>query len=397
MEDLLQQLEEQYPSSDRVRDIFTQYCRLTHSAASAPLAVSVPPDPSPSLHTANHHEQTTTAGRPSHKPGTHSKPQNHPNTKPETYPNWSRCKGQRSIRRNLRSSDPLVVSINVVRGEENSIMVDQLVYKGGGREEEESEQRVSTTRRGTRRSKRLSLRVTSMRTSEAQTEGRREEEDSFQSRHSTEQARRKRRRSKECGGVQVVSVEEGGQHCPLTRGSPPPLVSAALGQETWCECYQPHLAADVIGNGSAVHQLRSWLSHWKDKCLCSVESKPRSGPWNRNQSKSQASTASNSLSATEDPDFRTTKSRSCACPPPPSTSLDDSFDSCDYEGERKEEEEECPAVLLCGASGSGKTAAVMACAQELGFKVSEQVGGGREGGGGGGVKVMCSFLFRCWR
>ena len=54
----------------------------------------------------------------------------------------------------------------------------------------------------------------------------------------------------------------------------------------------------------------------------------------------------------------------------------ESWDSGDFEGEVVFEDcepELCTALLITGPHGIGKTAAVYACAQELGFKVRVNV------------------------
>lgn len=52
----------------------------------------------------------------------------------------------------------------------------------------------------------------------------------------------------------------------------------------------------------------------------------------------------------------------------------DSLDSRDFKGSSDDEENRlCNTVLITGPTGVGKTAAVYACAQELGFKVSWQL------------------------
>ena len=54
----------------------------------------------------------------------------------------------------------------------------------------------------------------------------------------------------------------------------------------------------------------------------------------------------------------------------------DPLDSIDFKGSSDDEEETrlCNTVLITGPTGVGKTAAVYACAQELGFKVGNDCG-----------------------
>lgn len=54
----------------------------------------------------------------------------------------------------------------------------------------------------------------------------------------------------------------------------------------------------------------------------------------------------------------------------------DLSDRIDFKGSSDEEENRlCNTVLITGPTGVGKTAAVYACAQELGFKVSNSCSG----------------------
>ncbi|KAA0705810.1 ATPase family AAA domain-containing protein 5 [Triplophysa tibetana] len=99
----------------------------------------------------------------------------------------------------------------------------------------------------------------------------------------------------------------------------------------WTEKYQPQHSCDVIGNIESVRKLHSWLKEWK---LRADREEKR-----KQQEKHQDVDANESW----------------------------------LMGEGLEEMEEllCNTLLITGPTGVGKTAAVYACAQELGFKVFE--------------------------
>ncbi|XP_060753427.1 ATPase family AAA domain-containing protein 5 [Tachysurus vachellii] len=102
----------------------------------------------------------------------------------------------------------------------------------------------------------------------------------------------------------------------------------------WTEKYQPQQSSDIIGNTASVRKLHSWLKEWKLRA---------------------------------DREERTKQQEK--------KHKDDSNDSwlSGDSSERMEDPEDmlCNTVLITGPTGVGKTAAVYACAQELGFKVFE--------------------------
>ncbi|XP_017558617.1 ATPase family AAA domain-containing protein 5 isoform X1 [Pygocentrus nattereri] len=100
----------------------------------------------------------------------------------------------------------------------------------------------------------------------------------------------------------------------------------------WPEKYQPQHSNDIIGNTASVRKLHSWLKEWK---LRADREERR-----KQQEKKQE---------------------------------EDSNDSWLGDCEELEEAEDllCNTLLITGPTGVGKTAAVYACAQELGFKVFE--------------------------
>lgn len=99
----------------------------------------------------------------------------------------------------------------------------------------------------------------------------------------------------------------------------------------WTEKYQPQHSSEIIGNMESVRRLHSWLKEWK---LRADREEKR-----KQQEKKQE---------------------------------EDSNDSW-LIGEGLDETEDylCNTLLITGPTGVGKTAAVYACAQELGFKVFE--------------------------
>ncbi|XP_028567361.2 ATPase family AAA domain-containing protein 5 isoform X1 [Podarcis muralis] len=103
----------------------------------------------------------------------------------------------------------------------------------------------------------------------------------------------------------------------------------------WTEKYQPQHSNELVGNAAAVQKLHRWLCEWKKRADCEED--------------------------------RTQKEAK-------SGSQDESFDNADFKDEKWDSEEEsvlCNTMLLIGPPGIGKTAAVYACAQELGFKIFE--------------------------
>ncbi|KAM9494077.1 ATPase family AAA domain-containing protein 5 [Clarias gariepinus] len=102
----------------------------------------------------------------------------------------------------------------------------------------------------------------------------------------------------------------------------------------WTEKYQPQHSSDVIGNTASVRKLHSWLKEWKLR----ADREER-----RKQQEKKHEDDSN----------------------------DSWLEGDSSEGLEDAEDMLCNTLLITGPTGVGKTAAVYACAQELGFKVFE--------------------------
>ncbi|XP_055008996.1 LOW QUALITY PROTEIN: ATPase family AAA domain-containing protein 5 [Boleophthalmus pectinirostris] len=118
-----------------------------------------------------------------------------------------------------------------------------------------------------------------------------------------------------------------------------PLAPKAAGPDVltedvlWTDKYQPQRSSEVIGNTSSVRQLYSWLKEWK----------LRADKEDKKKLKEQKQ---------ED------------------GSIDSDWE-CEEGDSQDAEDMLCNTMLITGPSGIGKTAAVYACAQELGFKIFE--------------------------
>uniref|UniRef100_A0A8C4K0K0 ATPase family AAA domain containing 5 n=1 Tax=Dromaius novaehollandiae TaxID=8790 RepID=A0A8C4K0K0_DRONO len=119
--------------------------------------------------------------------------------------------------------------------------------------------------------------------------------------------------------------------------SEPNVVSGVEKEDVlWTEKYQPQDSSELVGNKKEIEKLHSWLKEWKKRA-----------DWEEKR---------NQKGAKEDKEHQ------------------DSLDSLDFKDDKSDIEEEtslCNTVLITGPPGVGKTAAVYACAQELGFKIFE--------------------------
>ncbi|XP_042340456.1 ATPase family AAA domain-containing protein 5-like [Plectropomus leopardus] len=112
---------------------------------------------------------------------------------------------------------------------------------------------------------------------------------------------------------------------------------SSLEDTLWTDKYSPLHSSEVIGNSASVNKLQCWLKKWKVRADCEERRKMAERKQEENSS--------------------------------------GSWDCGDFQGEAgakgDTEEPLCNTVLITGPPGVGKTAAVYACAQELGFKVFE--------------------------
>lgn len=173
--------------------------------------------------------------------------------------------------------------------------------------------------------------------------------------------------------------------------TPPPFPSRSpsFQSELWTDIYRPVTSSEVIGNRTHVERLLAWLRAWGAKYSnLSPESNGQT-----QECSAPTRTGSVSLSTKNSAPEKTERA-----PPTPvpwwAKDVDDSdfvsiahlrrkrvvsrfpnsSDTDEGGSEEGEEESPCPVMLLCGDHGSGKTAAVYACAKELGYKVGGATG-----------------------
>ena len=173
---------------------------------------------------------------------------------------------------------------------------------------------------------------------------------------------------RKCGSESAAeSLVELPSSCDLTP-LPPGLggcessSSLYTSSDLWSERYQPVQTSQVLGNTAQVQELYQWMSMWKERATAQRDSLVAGGDVASTRPPCSKPVSAGRVHSDSDDDFvvprsrRSHASRRCA--------------SSDSELENKAEGSDlCPVALLCGPHGSGKTASVLACAQELGFKV----------------------------
>ncbi|NXO29269.1 ATAD5 protein, partial [Cisticola juncidis] len=158
-------------------------------------------------------------------------------------------------------------------------------------------------------------------------------------RKETEERKSKRRKQLEGTETEMKSRTQKADSVTEDTGclsDPSALAGVEKEDMLWTEKYQPQDSSELVGNKKEIESLHSWLKEWKKRA--DLEEK-------RNQkSEKEAQEREDSLS---------------------------SLDFKDSNSDVEEETTLCNTVLITGPPGVGKTAAVYACAQELGFKIFE--------------------------
>ena len=146
-----------------------------------------------------------------------------------------------------------------------------------------------------------------------------------------------------------------------------PTTSTGSSNELWCDRYQPVKASELLGNTPQVQQLYQWMAKWKERATAQRDNLVAPGgvasakPACSKQSAS-VRTVGNSDGDSDDDFVAPMRGRPRAARHAATSSDSESEDTAN-------DSMLCPVALLCGPHGSGKTAAIHACAQELGFKV----------------------------
>ena len=265
-------------------------------------------------------------------------------------------------RQRMRREKPLLCSVHILDHETGAVTVDAGVYSSSC---------------GTGRRK--SLRLTRKRSASQDGESTPRE---LRGREGKLRRREDGGRGHGAGGRTAEPVPEDGVRERPGEGR---LVSADL----WSEVYRPQCSAEVIGNRAGVQQLHSWLQTWRNKCSnrqnvsdefpkpvekrCGNRERRKLSDWNGVQPRGSrgSSPTPEWVHREGSEDFMSLAHlrRRKRVLWQTHSSESEGEEGGERE-ERREGEVVSSVLLLCGKEGCGKTAAVYACAAELGFKVS---------------------------
>lgn len=149
--------------------------------------------------------------------------------------------------------------------------------------------------------------------------------------------------------------------------------------DMWTELYRPQSRSEVIGNKAKVQQLYSWLQSWSSKSTGQQLPGGAGGGGGGGQERKESSEGSrSSRESSPTPEWarggrdfmslsHLQRKRRRRRKRVSSSESEAEVEEGESEGE---EEGVSSVLLLCGGVGCGKTAAVHACAAELGCKVS---------------------------
>eukprot|EP01137_Pigoraptor_chileana_P034289 Opistho-2@26608 len=137
---------------------------------------------------------------------------------------------------------------------------------------------------------------------------------------------------------------------------------------TWADRYKPRSGDDVLGNNETVRCISRWLASWKAQISPPPYSDEASKPKANNKRRGNAGRGKKGkrrrVISSSDGDGENSDDAFC--------SSGSDFESIGVVSGRDDDTTTAlPPLLLTGPPGSGKTAAVYACANELGFAVFE--------------------------
>ena len=142
--------------------------------------------------------------------------------------------------------------------------------------------------------------------------------------------------------------------------------------DLWIDRYRPRRTAELVGNKDGVKKLREWLSLWKGHMLLRRARKngdtKQNGGGKKKKTMASGKDKGRAKNLNSDDDDRASED----------SDMSDFINDADSSSDEGGTNVLCNTMFVTGPSGIGKSAAIAACAAELGFSMLDVNLGGHK-------------------